>query len=264
MSEQGRLHCHPCSRDPRPGWDSARPAGRCVRPMPLAGRAQGRARQNQVVKLLQFRVSHRPASPSHSRLAVLQGTSRLSQAKNRASGGRSVPRMATRAARPARSGSTRDGATALSSAQSAVPVQSAIRQAATRTFGRSHEACRKNAAFLRLDSTSVTRDSGRSTATGSPGKPAPEPTSTSDAAGGSSLCRNAASPKCRRATSTAPVIRVRFMRRFQCSSSAWCAASRSIWLYDAAMPISSSVARSARSNLVTFPGACPESSGRPV
>ena len=127
------------------------------------------------------------AEPCQSVRRRLHGVGRLSHPANGPSCGLLVPRMATALTLPRRSGRTASGETARSSAQSAVPSQSAIRRSSTLTFRHPRVASLRNDAFRRLDSTSVTCADGRRTATGTPGKPAPDPTSTTDAIGGSSL-----------------------------------------------------------------------------
>jgi len=61
--------------------------------------------------------------------------------------------------------------------QSNVSSTSSARFANTRTFGTPRDASRRKTAFRWCDSINVTEHSGLSTATGNPGKPAPEPTS---------------------------------------------------------------------------------------
>ena len=169
-----------------------------------------------------------------------------------------MPRIATRDTHLARSGNIPEGATPRIKAHSAVPVQSAIRQCPTLTFRRSLVASRRNAAFLRFDSTRVTEVSGRRIATGSPGNPAPEPTSTSELDGGSSRCKKADSPKCRFAIPAGSRTAVRFMRVFQRCRIPKCPQRRTNCSSDAATPSSSRASRRDASN-VTRRGACPES-----
>jgi hypothetical protein len=61
--------------------------------------------------------------------------------------------------------------------QSNVSPTSSARFARTRTLPTFRDDSRKNTAFRWCDSINVTEHSGRNTATGKPGKPAPDPTS---------------------------------------------------------------------------------------
>ena len=76
--------------------------------------------------------------------------------------------------------STSAGSTARATIQSLCAAMSSIRSARTETFDRWRLDSRRKTAFLWLDSTSVTRQSGLRIAMGIPGNPAPEPTSSTE------------------------------------------------------------------------------------
>ena len=80
-----------------------------------------------------------------------------------------------------------------------------------------HTSLRKPMRLLR-ESSSVTLTSGRAMAMGSPGKPAPVPTSIRFAPSGISSSGSRLSAKCFLSTSSSPVMAVRFMRLFQSMS----------------------------------------------
>ena len=84
----------------------------------------------------------------------------------------------------------------------------------TASSPRASAAARQNASFLAVESSSVRDRSGRASFSASPGKPAPVPTSMTDAPGGMSTAWRTAreSRKCFTAMSRGEVRRVRFRR----------------------------------------------------